>query len=544
MMTRYLAAASCLASLFLFAGTGIAQTRAEPEVRTYLVQPGDSVWSIAERFYGSGDKYKVIYKYNKFIGRPPYLLKPGQVLRLPVGAEAPEARVNWLKRDVQAKPPRALDWLAARERMNLWRLYKVATGDESAVHIVFEDKSDLRLRDNALLVIYGGTARKTAGQTQPEKTRIVLEKGSIRGGLGKAAGPNQSMSVETPSGKVEIFGQSVQVDADPGQSAVSVYDGKADMSASGAKVTIPKDFGTVAKKGKKPQKPRPLPPAPKWDATTGDAFVFAVGGNNARIDAHWEAVKVAATYRVELGSDAKFKQIATDVTVGAGVTRVRLADIAPGSYFLRVSARDKDGLEGRPSPPIAVTVKKLASSRRVTPSEIEGVDFEVIGFSLFQPETGEGAEMGVDDGDFGPVAPVPLTEARSYRIRTRQAGSPAENVATVRVLAVKATLETPTEPLDGTTKTAPVTLSLVDERGRVASLPGVVLYTSPGGRIPLTEVAPGQYKADVPMPRRKEALALQVAWAGGVLATQTVTVAQPKEPKLDYARFVYPWVGS
>ncbi|MFT7583439.1 MAG: hypothetical protein ACI9MR_005126, partial [Myxococcota bacterium] len=120
----------------------------------------------------------------------------------------------------------------------------------------------------------------------------------------------------------------------------------------------------------------------------------------------------------------------------------------------------------------------------------------------------------------------------------------AENVATVRVLAVKATLETPTEPLDGTTKTAPVTLSLVDERGRVASLPGVVLDTSPGGRIPLTEVAPGQYKADVPMPRRKEALALQVAWAGGVLATQTVTVAQPKEPKLDYARFVYPWVGS
>ena len=65
---------------------------AEPDVRTYTVQPGDSVWSIAEAFYGKGSDYRIIYQYNKFVGRPPYLLKPGQVLRLEVDDDMPAQR--------------------------------------------------------------------------------------------------------------------------------------------------------------------------------------------------------------------------------------------------------------------------------------------------------------------------------------------------------------------------------------------------------------------------------------------------------------------
>ena len=108
-MTRPTAAALCLA--LALAAPPAARAAAEPEVRTYTVQPGDSVWSIAEEFYGSGQKYTLIYKYNRFIGRPPFLLRPGQVLRLPVGDKLPEAQVQWTQRDVRAKPPRALDWL-------------------------------------------------------------------------------------------------------------------------------------------------------------------------------------------------------------------------------------------------------------------------------------------------------------------------------------------------------------------------------------------------------------------------------------------------
>ena len=72
--------------------------QAHAKSRTYIVQPGDSIWSIAEEFYGSGDKYHLIYKHNAFIGLPPFILKPGQVLTLPEGELVPEAQVAWMQK--------------------------------------------------------------------------------------------------------------------------------------------------------------------------------------------------------------------------------------------------------------------------------------------------------------------------------------------------------------------------------------------------------------------------------------------------------------
>ncbi|OBH05564.1 MULTISPECIES: LysM peptidoglycan-binding domain-containing protein [unclassified Mycobacterium] len=53
----------------------------EPAVRTYTVEPGDSLWAIAERFYGDGSKFQVIADAS---GVPnPDLIQPGQVLTIP-----------------------------------------------------------------------------------------------------------------------------------------------------------------------------------------------------------------------------------------------------------------------------------------------------------------------------------------------------------------------------------------------------------------------------------------------------------------------------
>src|ERR1700761_7331805 len=53
----------------------------EPAVRTYTVESGDSLWAIAERFYGDGSKYQAIADAS---GVPdPDLIQPGQVLTIP-----------------------------------------------------------------------------------------------------------------------------------------------------------------------------------------------------------------------------------------------------------------------------------------------------------------------------------------------------------------------------------------------------------------------------------------------------------------------------
>jgi nucleoid-associated protein YgaU len=48
-----------------------------------VVQPGNSLWRMARRSYGSGWQYSVIYEANKEQIRNPDLIYPGQVFKLP-----------------------------------------------------------------------------------------------------------------------------------------------------------------------------------------------------------------------------------------------------------------------------------------------------------------------------------------------------------------------------------------------------------------------------------------------------------------------------
>jgi LysM repeat protein len=52
-----------------------------PAPRTYTVVSGDTLWAIAERFYGDGSKYQVIANASGISN--PDLIHPGQVLTIP-----------------------------------------------------------------------------------------------------------------------------------------------------------------------------------------------------------------------------------------------------------------------------------------------------------------------------------------------------------------------------------------------------------------------------------------------------------------------------
>lgn len=54
-------------------------TRENP--KEYVVKSGDTLWSIAKRSLGQGERYAEIAALNGI--KPPYLIKPGQKLKLP-----------------------------------------------------------------------------------------------------------------------------------------------------------------------------------------------------------------------------------------------------------------------------------------------------------------------------------------------------------------------------------------------------------------------------------------------------------------------------
>ncbi len=73
-------------------GTGSASGSGSGEAAasTYTVQPGDSLWAIAQRFLGAGNRYPELVEANKgrypSIEKNPNLIHPGWVLTIPGGA--------------------------------------------------------------------------------------------------------------------------------------------------------------------------------------------------------------------------------------------------------------------------------------------------------------------------------------------------------------------------------------------------------------------------------------------------------------------------
>ena len=448
-----------------------------------------------------------------------------------MGGAVPEAKVQWLRKDVLAKAPSMLDWLEATREMGLWKLYKVTTGKGSAAGIQFEDSSKLRMRESALLVIYGGAAAR-AKVKRKRGTTVVVERGTVRGGLG-SLDAKSDLVIKTPAAEVTLRSTSAQIQVDEKKSSViSVYDGQAQVAAKGVKVKVPAGFGTRVKKGKKPRKPRRLPAPPRWNED-GDSVVMVAPGHMATFRSKWKKVKRAARYRVELAKDKAFRFPIVDAQVGAGILSFEARDLGPGRYYARVSAKDKLKLEGRPSRTSVVEVHEIRSSRKLIPGG-KGEPLQVAGLVMLQPaESAAGSiEVSVNGAPFvASTTPARLSKPGAYTLRYRKRGGSGESSIKVKVLELKAGLTPPEKPLEVAGSGGAVELVLSDEDGRPVALPGLGLTAYPGGELTLKRLGAGRHGTTVPSPAKYEAqnTVLVARWAGGELRRDLLKVKAPAE---------------
>jgi nucleoid-associated protein YgaU len=58
----------------------------------HTVEKGDTLWAIAQKSYGDGAKYKLIFEANRPMLSHPDKIYPGQVLRIPALDVAPSVK--------------------------------------------------------------------------------------------------------------------------------------------------------------------------------------------------------------------------------------------------------------------------------------------------------------------------------------------------------------------------------------------------------------------------------------------------------------------
>ena len=123
-----------------------------------------------------------------------------------------------------------------------------------------------------------------------------------------------------------------------------VYGGESEVEAGGAKIQVPRGMGTSVAPAGPPSPPEKLLPAPA--ATDPPA-----GAERACADPlfAWQAVPEAASYTVEICRNPGCAELVERQTGETGAQWRSAAPLAPGSYFWRVTARSRSGLDGYPS---------------------------------------------------------------------------------------------------------------------------------------------------------------------------------------------------
>lgn len=400
----------------------------------YIVVAGDSCLTIARRTLGSARALDELHRLNPQLGRTPHQLTPGQKLRIPARkAVAPDANLTAARGDVAVRRPAESAWNEATRGMGLFRAWRVGARERASAEITFRDSSQLRLRENTVVIIYGPSMPR-----QPVAAlRAEIEGGSLEARLAAASGP--APSVLTPSAVATLARGTALVSVDAaGTSLVANHAGEPVAVRAvtrrvprGAPVRVQSGMGSRVEKGKLPEPPRPLPAPPVLPQPLLVLPTFAAA---AEVPIQWQAVPNAIRYRVVVLDEAGQEQNA--VSIPPGQTSFSLAQVPPGTVRVQLSAIDAAGFEGPPAS-LEVKVVQVATLAPGAQQATPAVGPLLLGATLRGP-----AEVPCTLTPIGPDgAPLGPADARARRIGPHLArcGAPGAALAVpIEVTAVRA----------------------------------------------------------------------------------------------------------
>jgi len=377
--------------LGFFLNTAVfAQKPGEEIPETYVVQPGDTCMDIAKKFFGSASEYPRLHVHND-MGPLPHNLKPGSIVRLRAGTDkvdtqdkAPQDKVRTQDKDkaalesdavlttfgatVNTRGAKMSEWQPAKPNQPLFRLDEVHTLSKAFANILFQDHSTLQMKQNALIIIYGGSSSKV----RLSKTGgVQLLEGELGVSLADLRKP--PAAIVTPSAEISVRANAALINVDATQtSRVSIQQGEAKITAKGKSVSLKSGQGTRVPKDAAPEPPSSLPEPPAWENAPPHELYVVHGTHKATAQLQWEKPLSPVRYRVEVAKDALFQNPLLETTTED--TQIPLSELEPGTFYVRTRTVNETGLVSAPSSTRRLDVFKVgeASSAQETTDGLQG----------------------------------------------------------------------------------------------------------------------------------------------------------------------------
>ncbi len=219
---------------------------AQDGLQEVVVGPGDTLWSIANKYLKDPQKWPEIVRVNNLPAADPTMALPGTKIRIPVSLIKEEyrtAKLILMEADVRYKHKNETDFKSATPDMILKYEDSLRTMQGSQARVKFPTQETIQINENSLVVL------------KPEKIiqEVQLMQGAVRASKAKVIMPGGT--VVHPQGKNSEYQAKVRDDE---SEVVFVYKGEVNVTAQGKTVHVKQGFGTHVPKSAPPLEPTPL----------------------------------------------------------------------------------------------------------------------------------------------------------------------------------------------------------------------------------------------------------------------------------------------
>jgi hypothetical protein len=280
---------------------------------------------------GWGIAFASVVAYWFFFVRKP-VPKPGQQI----------ARFTAVEGKVKLKPNAKEVWNDARLSESLHVGDVVQTENRAGAEISFNSGSVVRVRPASVVYIGGSAEASTAAWR--------VQSGNVNFAVG-----DETTEIVTPTARTTALQNAygnINV-SDAGDTGVKIFHGQAEIETKqGQKITLNENQAVQVDAAGKAGAKLDLPPPPVLVAPASKAVLPVVAPPGPSAHLTWKPVKNGDTYRVSMDFNVTQANLLLSAALDqAGIRQTShdLSGLEPGRYFWRVSAVNKDGLEGASS---------------------------------------------------------------------------------------------------------------------------------------------------------------------------------------------------